>query len=137
MFIHAFPDVDEKLSQRIRRSASTLAGFAALLTIAQHLLAPARMAASFDGVLDSSLQTIYLFSDAGIAHGMRLAGILIVMLGLALRRGWLLLTGAVLACLSFAAMGHVVTHSPRWLLAGLLVLHVVIIAFWFGSLRPC
>jgi putative copper export protein len=33
-------------------------------------------------------------------------------------------------------MGHTATHEQRWLLAPLLVVHVIIIAFWFGALRP-
>ena len=37
---------------------------------------------------------------------------------------------------SFALMGHTTTHDPGLVLTPLLIAHVVIIAFWFGSLLP-
>jgi len=108
----------------------------AFLTILQHGVAPVQLAASFAGIFDGSLHGFYLQSSAGIAHGIRLFGMLAIVLGLTLRNRWLALAGAGIACLSFASMGHTSTHSPRWLLAPLLTLHVTIVAFWFGSLRP-
>jgi len=33
-------------------------------------------------------------------------------------------------------MGHTTTHDPSLLLMPLLIVHVVIVAFWFGSLLP-
>jgi len=108
----------------------------ALLTILQHGVAPVQLAASFAGIFDRSLHDFYLQSSAGIAHGIRLFGMLAIVLGLTIRSRWLALAGAGIACLSFASIGHTSTHSPRWLLAPLLTVHVTIVAFWFGSLRP-
>jgi putative copper export protein len=125
-----------KLGDALRRSALVLAIAGALLTLLQHVLAPARLAASFSGIVDISLQEYYLRSDAGIADAIRLSGMAAIALGITTRNRWLTLAGVLGACLSFAAMGHTASHSPRWLLASLLVLHVALIAFWFGSLRP-
>jgi putative copper export protein len=33
-------------------------------------------------------------------------------------------------------MGHTATHEQRWLLAPALIVHVLIVAFWFGALWP-
>ncbi|HEX9877151.1 MAG TPA: CopD family protein [Gammaproteobacteria bacterium] len=114
------------------------AGLGIVLTSVLQLLGPARMTASFDGVLDASLQTLYLYSDAGRAHGVRVAGLALVLIASLApgRRLYLDVLGACTAVASFALMGHTVTHEPRWLLTGLLLVHVAIIAFWFGSLLP-
>src|SRR6185437_17091655 len=45
-------------------------------------------------------------------------------------------TGAVLVAVSFTLTGHTSTSSWRWLLAPLLLAHLLIAAFWFGSLGP-
>ena len=119
-----------------RRNLLWLAAAGAALTVVQHVLMTARLAASFDGIVDWSLQAFYLGSDAGAAHGIRLVGLLAILAG-GYRRVYLpAAAGAVAVCLSFAAMGHTATHSLRWLLATCLAVHVLMIAFWFGSLRP-
>jgi putative copper export protein len=46
------------------------------------------------------------------------------------------ITGAVLVTASFALTGHTFTSSRRWLLAPLLLTHLLIIAFWLGALWP-
>ena len=127
---------NEENTESLRISTLRLAIAAALLTVIQHVVGPARLAASFTGILDGSLQNFYLQSDAGIAHGMSLVGMLAIITGLIIRNRTIAIAGAVFACLSFAMVGHTVTHSPRWLLAPLLAMHIAIVAFWFGSLRP-
>jgi putative copper export protein len=62
-------------------------------------------------------------------------------LRLRLRRGGspksiLALVGAVLACFAFALTGHTSVGVHRLALAGLLMLHVYVVAFWFGALVP-
>ncbi|WP_018174854.1 MULTISPECIES: copper resistance D family protein [unclassified Thioalkalivibrio] len=52
----------------------------------------------------------------GLGHGLSLGGVLLVML-------------------AFVQVGHTV-DEPRWLLGGLLVLHLLAAAFWIGSLWP-
>lgn len=134
-FLHGLRSHNDAEVEELRRSALRLAMAAALLVVLQHLVAPARLAANFSGIFDNSLQDFYLNSNAGIAHGIRLAGMLVIVVGVASRSRWLALAGAVLACLSFAAMGHTTTYSPTWLPRSLLFVHVTIVAFWFGSLR--
>jgi putative copper export protein len=45
--------------------------------------------------------------------------------------------GGVLAiAASFTTIGHTSEHQQRWLLAGVLILHLLAVAFWAGSLWP-
>jgi putative copper export protein len=44
--------------------------------------------------------------------------------------------GATLAVVSFVMVGHSAAHSARWLLAAMLMAHLLIVAFWFGALLP-
>ena len=46
------------------------------------------------------------------------------------------LIGATLVVFSFGLMGHTAEHEHRWILVTLLVIHLLIIAFWFGALLP-
>lgn len=45
------------------------------------------------------------------------------------------LLGAVLVLLAFVQVGHT-RDEPRWLLAGLLMLHLAAVAFWIAALHP-
>ena len=45
-------------------------------------------------------------------------------------------TGGILACASYALLGHTTTLASRPLLAGLLLIHLVVAAYWIGSLPP-
>lgn len=118
-----------------RRSAA--AGL--LLVLAHQLAEPARATGSFGGILDGSLQALLLSSDGGTATGVRVGGLLLVLIG-ALRPSRIgrqaAIAGTMLITASFAFMGHTATHDQRWLLAAMLLLHLSIIAFWFGSLWP-
>jgi copper resistance protein D len=46
------------------------------------------------------------------------------------------ITGAVLVAASFTLTGHTSTSPRRWLLAPLLLTHLLMVAFWFGALWP-
>jgi putative copper export protein len=119
----------------IRRQGMWIAATGALLAAAQLFIEPARLAGSFDGIFDPALTQFYLGSDAGTAGIVRIIGMLAVLFGFRSRHSWLAIAGAALTCLSFTFMGHTVTRGERFLVAPLLLTHIVIIAFWFGSLR--
>lgn len=109
------------------------------LTLAHHFLGPARMTGSFSGVFDSSLHTLLLESSAGSAHALRIAGLALLAFGLRRQdrsRSALALLGVAMAVISFGLMGHTATHDLRWLLGPMLIVHLLIISFWFGSLLP-
>jgi putative copper export protein len=46
------------------------------------------------------------------------------------------MSGALLVAASFTATGHTVASGHRWILAALLLVHLLVIEFWFGALRP-
>jgi putative copper resistance protein D len=126
-----------------RQATVRLARIAALaaivLLLAQYALEPARMAGSLSGMWDVELQDFVLHTRTAAALALRLAGLAIVLV--ALRHGGTAMrgtgvTGAALIAVSFAATGHTSESALRWLLAPLLVMHVLIVEFWFGSLLP-
>lgn len=124
---------------RVRRLGMTTAGAGMVLVLAHYLLEAARMAGDLAGVLDPSLQTLVMQSSSSAALGLRLVGlgVLLVsfrMVGITAMR--VSLVGVVLALAGFLAVGHTSTHSPRTMLALLLFLHLVVVAFWFGGLVP-
>jgi len=148
------------------RSLARGTAIAALLVTAGHyLLEAARMAGDLSGMFDSSLQNMAWTSSTGGAFSVRELGLLLVIAGMQTTsvrvtadrffkastvmspsywlkrlssRGFTIagVTGAVLVAVSFTLMGHTSTSSWRWLLAPLLLAHLLIAAFWFGSLGP-
>lgn len=115
------------------------------LVLAHQLLDAARMAGEFAGSMDASLQRLAWYSGSGVMHLVQVAGMLLVAVGLRtaqasrgprLTAHTLAFAGAVLAMLSFLLTGHTSVHPLRYLLAPLLGLHLLIIAFWFGALAP-
>lgn len=148
------------------RSLARGTAIAALLVTAGHyLLEAARMAGDLSGMFDSSLQNMAWTSSTGGAFSVRELGLLLVIAGMQTTsvrvtadrffkastvmspsywlkrlssRGFTIagVTGAVLVAVSFTLTGHTSTSSWRWLLAPLLLAHLLIAAFWFGSLGP-
>lgn len=109
------------------------------LTVAYHVVQPARLAGAFSGIFDSGLQALVLASDAGASAATRMLGLALVIFACAKRdraRDMVGVIGATLVAMSFVLMGHTATHDQRWLLVALLGVHVLIVAFWFGALLP-
>jgi putative copper export protein len=110
----------------------------ALAAIA-HLFESARLAGAFSGVFDPSLHALLLGSDLGAVTGLRLLGLICIgsscrLAGDAPAGIVVSSTGAALVAASFALMGHTAAHPQRWLLIVLLLVHLLVLAFWFGSL---
>ena len=123
----------------IRRLAQVSAIAAIVLLLGQYGVEAARMADDMTGMTDTSLQMMVLHSTTSAVLAFRILGLSII--SLTLRRqddaGMVFsLVGAVLVCASFALTGHTVASPQRWALAPLLMLHVMIVGFWFGALVP-
>ena len=128
-------NVEIDLSRLIRVTSYGAIAF----TIAHHFFIPARITRSFNDVFDLSLQVFFLQSSTGLAHALRVAGLVIILCSVRPESGLgtrLAMLGTFLTLGSFVLVGHTTTHMPRLLLSLLLLLHVSIIAFWFGSLLP-
>jgi putative copper export protein len=139
LFIALFGSRLQQSAARIRRLGTVAAILAALFLLAHYLMEAARMAGDFSGVLDSSLQRLVLRSPTSEALVLRLAALGLVILSLqrSFARGAAVgLIGALLSALAFTLTGHTSVHSHRPLLAVLLLAHVLIGMFWFGSLLP-
>jgi putative copper resistance protein D len=105
--------------------------------VLHYVLTPARMAGDFGSTFDPSLEALLLRSSSGTAHIVRVVGLAILLLSLdrASRiNTWTACAGAALALCSFALMGHTVIHPQRFVLAPLLLVHVVVAAVWLGAL---
>jgi putative copper export protein len=110
---------------------------AAMALVASHQsLEAARMAGEMDGALDPSMQMLALHSSTGAAFALRMLGLALVALGLATRTRWLGVAGALLAISGFALTGHA-SVGPYHLVSGaLLLIHLLVVAFWLGALWP-
>ena len=116
------------------------AALAALVALTGHyLIEPARMAGELAGMFDMSLQRMVLSSSGAAAFALRIVGLALIALGLRHATGrfvMLSVVGAIVAVISFPLTGHVSTHPDRWLLTPLLLIHLLVVAFWFGALWP-
>lgn len=122
------------------RRVGVWAGVLAIVFVCGHYcLEAARMAGDFSGMADASLQGLVLRSSTSEALALRVAGMGLVILSLSMAapRGRAMgLIGALLSGVAFTLTGHTSVHSQRPLLAVLLLTHVLIAMFWFGSLWP-
>jgi len=124
-------------AESLRLVARIAALIALVAAVSHYVLTPARMAGDFGSTFDPQLESLLLRSNSGSAHIVRVVGLAILLLALdrASRiNTWAACLGAGLALLSFVLMGHTVIHPQRWLLAPMLLVHVVVAAVWLGAL---
>jgi putative copper export protein len=126
-------------SQSVRNLGFVSAIAAILLVAAHYALEAARMAGALSGVLDWSLHQIVLESSTSTAWAWRTIGL--VAIAATIRRPGRVATsisliGASAVVVGFLFVGHSAIHEQRAWLAPLLALHLVVVAFWFGSLLP-
>jgi putative copper resistance protein D len=105
----------------------------------QYLFEPVHLAGEWAGIADASLHRLVLSSSTGAALAVRAAGLAGVAIGLR-RDGLVAKITGVAGCLaavgSFALTGHTALDAHRLWLAPLLLVHLILVAFWFGSLWP-
>ncbi len=122
-----------------RRIATGAALVAIVLVVAQYLLEAARMSGDFAGVIDPAMQGLVLHSSTAIALAARVIGLVLLLVALRTSdaAGVTLTALGLIAVLgAFLLVGHTVKHPERGLLALLLLVHLFIVAFWFGALVP-
>lgn len=90
-----------------------------------------------DTLLDAEVWGVVFVSRAGASYALGWAGLLLIAsLGLGPRWTSTAAVGGVLACASHLLLGHTTQGEPRPLLACLLLVHLLVAAFWIGSLPP-
>jgi len=123
--------------QRIRRLIGRLALAAGLLSCVRIALLSASMSGDFSGMFDASMVSLLLSGGEGRATGLRLVGLLLVIVAVVTGRGLVLASiGAVVAAVSFAAVGHTHAVASSALPELILSVHLLCIAFWLGALTP-
>jgi putative copper resistance protein D len=122
----------------IRRLLRIATMSAIALLLLQFSFEAARLAGEFSGLWDEAMQKLAWHSAAGAAVRLRLIGLLLVLVGLRRRRiaGLLCIVGTLVLALAFTTVGHTVDHPQRTVLALLLLLHLLCLAFWFGAIWP-
>ncbi len=118
----------------IRRLGAVAAIAAIVFTAAYYLLEAARMSGDLTGLFDTSLQGLVMLSSSGAAFLCRLVGLAMIVVAPA--RTYVPLFGVGLTVVSFALTGHTADHSQRVVLAAMLLTHIAVGVFWFGSLLP-
>ncbi len=90
------------------------------------------------GGFDGELWTMVVTTPVGESVGVRLLGLAVLALGLFLPslRPVAAIAGGFVVAQSFGLVGHVRDDQHRVALHGLLVIHLLGIGFWIGSLWP-
>lgn len=132
----AYSDLTSPLHGYMRKQAVSLAGLAIVAAVLGFLLRGAALTGGIDGMIDPEMLGLLWTTSVGDVLIYRLAGAMVLMAGLYVPRfgPWIALAGGMLAMWSFAQIGHVseVTQAG----VGLLLLHLLGIAFWIGILAP-
>jgi putative copper resistance protein D len=156
MFLAVFGRGAEGALPTIRRLGLISALSAILCSAIYYLLEAARMTGEMSGVFDPSMQRVALVSSTGLALGCRVGGLALIAAGMgkagahgsaagqkaspSAPRGSAVAPiaslGVALVVASFVLTGHLATDAHRFALTVLMVVHVVIGMFWFGSLLP-
>ena len=123
---------------RIARLAVLAAMSGIALILLQAPLAAARMAGDYSGLIDSSLLQLAWHASHGMANAVQLAGLALIAVSLHGQRKSVAaaVLGAALAACALVLTGHTSVNPQRALLAPLLSVHLLVVAFWFGALAP-
>jgi putative copper export protein len=127
-------------SMAVVRAGGQRAALAALAVLAAQLLVgPAELGGEAAALLDGFEVRLFLTTSTAAALLTRFAGAACLVAGL--RTGArapypLAVAGSMLMIGSFILTGHTVAQPQRLALACLLFVHVTIVGFWFGALRP-
>lgn len=139
LFVALFARELPRARERVCHLGALAAGCGMPLVLAMAPLAAARMAGDYSGMFSRTLLQLAWHSSDGLAHAVQLAGLALIAIGLRLRHGHAVtvaVLGAVLAASALVLTGHTSVNPQRGLLAPLLSVHLLVVAFWFGALAP-
>lgn len=126
--------IEEIVPRRLIAIAAVVGIFVTLLRLG---IQGALLSGSLTGMVDRAMLEILWSTSAGTVVEMRLAGFALLLLAsFRIRWGnWIGLLGALLVLWSFAFVGHATTVDQVGVSA-LLLIHLMMAAFWIGALRP-
>lgn len=121
----------------LRRWATAAAAAAALLSVVA-LVVRAGVLTGGGPLFEARTWQAMMASRIGDAFWIRLGGLaLIATLATRLRIApHAAVAGALMVAASYAAMGHSMLYRPRQEIAALVVVHLLAVSFWAGSLLP-
>ncbi len=135
LFLRSLTDAEQ---QRLRQIAVLMAIAAAVFSLLRVLIRASFLTGgTWAGATDPMMLGIVMESPLGTASAVRLIGLALVFAILArtrLGQGGAAL-GVLLVAASFALRGHAL-EQPRAILAVLITLHVLGLAFWVGVFAP-
>jgi putative copper resistance protein D len=109
-----------------------------LASLALWPLRAAELSGIRDGAFRWQLYPQIARSPFGDSFFLRASGLILVLFAL-VRTTWgagVATAGALLVAMSYVAVGHAAAFRPRQELSALIIMHIVAVAFWFGSLFP-
>lgn len=138
LFLTAFPNADSKI-RKVAKDVAILCAVALPVLVALRIgVRSARISGTgLEGMLDPIMLQIVWESPLGSFAMLQVIGCGIILASIALRHSGLLMgvIGATIIASSFATIGHSL-GEPRYLLAPLIVVHILAGAFWVASLAP-
>jgi copper resistance protein D len=141
LFLFAFSTLPHDEARRIRRTGAGAAGGGIGLAALQLMLQAAYLGGGAAAALDASLLGLVYDSPQGDRLILAVAGLVLLLAALPFHRhsswpGRLLgLAGIALVLIAFVQVGHT-RGEPRPVLAMLLGLHLLALAFWAAALAP-
>jgi putative copper export protein len=143
LFLVLFDRGLSQVASCVRRLGRITAAAAIVLIAAHRALEAARMGDGFASLPDPALQRLAWSGGAGLAASLQILGLALIIGALrmpasratAVGRS-LSLIGAAVAATAAMTTGHTSVHPLRLELAPLLAVHLLVVAFWFGSLLP-
>ena len=130
--------LDDESARTVRRLAVSVAVVAGVVSAIRIPVRASFLAGgSLSGSVDPVLVGMVADSPIGESIWVRLAGLALICLLVTNRRSARVAAaiGAVVVCASFALRGHAL-NDPRPVLAALVTLHVLGVAFWIGVFAP-
>lgn len=138
LFIVVFREAPEEVL-RLARTISLCAALVCVAVLALRFgIRAARISGmGIDGMTDRVMLKIIWESPLGSAATMRAIGAFLVLMSVmgGAIASVVSLIGSVLIAISFTQVGHSLSE-PRWLLSGLLTLHLLAVGFWVAALMP-
>lgn len=138
LFVAAFRSAPDEVLRLARRLAVIGAVFGLAILAMRFGIRAARISGmGLEGATDPMMLGFVWESPLGNAALWRGAGEVLILAVLIRGRAGLGagLIGALLIAISYTFVGHSL-GDPRWLLASLLTLHLLAVAFWVGALAP-
>jgi len=137
LFRLIFARDEAELAAWLRRRLLLLASLGLGVAAARFLVAGARLTGVLSGMTDTVMLGILWSGPVGTALILQLAGFALIAAGAIdwSWSKWIGLVGVALLITSFGQVGHVLQLDADWGLL-LLLVHLVGLAFWIGSLAP-